>query len=135
MTGMGDEKVLAKAVPKKPAPLDDRVGRRSLLLAAVAIVLASCVALGVAVTRSRFVELFTEFEVDLPSLTLIVLNPAFPIGLAVLVALTIIKELIPSLGPIANVWNGGLILLTLVALALYLFGVFAPLMSLIEALS
>lgn len=132
---MGNEKVLAKPVPKKTAPLDDRVGRRSLLLAAVAILLASCVTLGIAVTRGRFVELFTEFEIDVPSVTLIVLSPAFPIGLTALIALTIIKELIPSLGPIANAWNVGLVLLTLVVMVAYVISIFDPLMSMIEALS
>jgi hypothetical protein len=135
MTAMGNEKILAKPVPKKTAPLDDTVGRRSLLLAAVAILLASCVTLGIAVTRGRFVELFTEFEIDVPSVTLIVLSPAFPIGLTALIALTIIKELIPSLGPIANAWNVGLVLLTLVVMVAYVISIFDPLMSMIEALS
>ncbi|MEQ8786632.1 MAG: hypothetical protein RIC55_10050 [Pirellulaceae bacterium] len=132
---MGNAQVLGKAAPKEPADVVENVANRSFLLAAVAIALAVCVTAGIAATRGRFEQLIVEFEMDVPTVTAVALSPLFPVALAVLVALTIVKELIPGIDPIANHWNRGVTCLALVALAIYVIGVASPLMSLIQALS
>jgi uncharacterized membrane protein len=133
---MDSEMAVRKAVPEKQAERDAKGSRsRSMLLAVVAIGLAICVATVIVATRSRFHQMYAEFEIPVSPVTSFALGPVFPIVLAVIVTVTVAKEWIPQFGSIANVWNGSVVCLALASLAVYVVGVFAPLMTMIESLS
>ena len=108
---------------------------RSILLAVVSIGLAILVEGIIVGTRGRFAELISDLDIRLSPVTPFALGPVLPILLATAVALTVAKELNPRFRSIADAWNGSVVCLALACLALYLIGVFAPLMTLIKSLS
>jgi hypothetical protein len=133
---MDSEMAVRMAVPEKQAERDAKGSRsRSILLAVVAIGLAIFDTTVIVATRSRFHQLFAEFEIPESPVTSLALGPVFPIVLAVIVTVTVAKEWIPQFGSIANVWNRSVVCLALTSLVVYVLGVFAPLMKLIESLS
>jgi hypothetical protein len=89
----------------------------------------------VVATRARFCELIADFELPLSLVTSLALGPALPILLAAIVVVTVANEFIPHSSFISNAWNGSVVCLALACLALYLAGVFAPLMTLVRGLS
>jgi hypothetical protein len=108
---------------------------KSRFLAVVAIGLASLVAAIVAASRGRFRELIAEFDIPLSMLTSFAVGPVLPVFLATIVVITVAKEFMPLRGSVVNLWNGCAICLAAAGLAIYLAGVFAPLLTLIKSLS
>jgi uncharacterized BrkB/YihY/UPF0761 family membrane protein len=113
----------------------DRNPRRPALLAVVAIGLGVLVLALIVATRGRFQQLIAEFEIALPFVTLVALSPLLPAILAVIVAVTVAKECWPRRRSLADVWNGSVLCLALFSAAVYVVGIFSPLMKLIEGLS
>jgi hypothetical protein len=108
---------------------------RSILLAILAIAAASSSAMIIMVTRGRFEQLIAEFEIPASMVTSFALGPVLPAILALTAALTIAKECLERFKPIANVWNGSVVFVSIACLSIYAMGIFNPLMSLITSLS
>jgi hypothetical protein len=122
--------------PVTPTSDEQSVPRlRRRWLAVLAIAAATLVEVVILATRGRFMEMFIEFELPLPQVALLALGPALPAALAVILVATIAKEFMPRWGAVADLWNVGVVCLSLIGLGLYVAGIFAPLMDLMEALS
>ena len=109
--------------------------RRSPVLAFSATGLSFITAVLVVATRARFRDLIADFDLPLSFVTSFALSPAIPILLAVILIVTVANELIPHSSSISNAWNGIVVCLALGCLAIYLAGVFAPLMTILRGLS
>jgi hypothetical protein len=104
------------------------------LLACVAIVIACLAAMGMLVSQRDFARMFYEFEVKLP-LALIACSPVLPLGLLAIALGAVFVSLNSQYHRFANRWNGMLIVCTVIALAVYAWGIFWPLIQLISGLS
>lgn len=113
----------------------DPAPRRSALLATLAIGSCAFVELCVLATRGRFERMFTEFELELPSLTVYALGWALPTLLAIVLTAAIAKELVPAFHRVADAVNMVALLMAIGCLLFYLAGMFVPLLKLIQALS
>lgn len=117
------------AEPVKEAP------GRSLLLLIVAFGLGLVVVAFIGASRARFRHLIEEFEIAPPLLTSFALGAALPVLLGLLLVATAAKECVPGQARMKNLWHAIVIGVTLAFLAVYIAGVFSPVMMLIESLS
>jgi len=108
---------------------------RSILLAVAAIGVGAFVAVLVVATRTRFRHMIDEFEISVSLWTSLSLSPVLPLVLVVISVVTFAKEWIPRIGTVANIWNLVVLCMALAALGVYLGGLFAPLLTLIDDLS
>lgn len=108
---------------------------RSLVGAVVAIGLCIFVELFVLATRGRIGEIVTDFELELPPISVVAIGWILPILLAVLILVAIAKEFIPAPPQVVNRINGVIALIGLGCFAIYLFGTVMPLFSLVVGLS
>ncbi len=110
-----------------------RVPSKTLTIVAVGL---TCLITGfVAGTRGRFAAMIADFDLKFPTLTTAVLSPVLPILLGALLALAVSRALLARTDASSNTWNAVIVCLALSCLAVYVAGVFLPLMQLMSALS
>lgn len=107
----------------------------SIALAVVSIGLCVLVEGAILASRQRFSRFVDEFEIDAAVVTRFVIGPIFPALLAAVIFSAIFKEFVPGLRPALDLCNLAILLIGATCFAIYVIGVFAPLMSLLEALS
>jgi len=108
---------------------------RSPFFAAVAIGLCVLVELLLLATRGRFEMLFTEFELDLSSVTQLAIGWILPTLLATVILMAIIKEFVLSHRQMRDRLNWIVLLAGASCLAVYLAGICGPMLTLVQALS
>ncbi len=86
-------------------------------------------------SSSRFSQMIEEFEVDVSVVTWFAVGPVLPVLFAIVVLAVVVKEFVPGLGAVRDWCNGFVLLFGACALATYLIGIFAPLMSLLDGLT
>ncbi len=86
-------------------------------------------------SSSRFSQMIEEFEVDVSVVTWFAVGPVLPVLFAIVVLAVVVKEFVPGLGAVRDWCNCFVLLFGASALATYLIGIFAPLMSLLEGLT
>ena len=86
-------------------------------------------------TRGRLSQLFVEFDLPLSRLTSISLSLVPPGMLTLVVAITVVFEVIKLSAAARNAWNAAAIIASLAVLALYGLGVALSLIQLLNALS
>jgi hypothetical protein len=111
------------------------VARASISLMAVSIGLQVVIVPFIWLSRYQFRQQIEQFEIPFPPLTAFALALFFPALLSIFLVASIVKQLIPRAIVMKNTWNAIGIVVALLALAVYLAGVFNVLMVLIESLS
>jgi hypothetical protein len=107
----------------------------SIALAVVSIGLCVLAEGAILVSRLRFSRLIDEFEMNVSVITRFAIGPVLPALLAIVILVAIGKEFVPGTRPALDACNLVILLVGAVCLAIYVVGVFAPLMSLIDSLS
>jgi len=121
---------------EKPAVLDVQPRSvASIALAVVSIGLCVLVEGAVVVSRQRFSRLIDEFEMNVSVITRFAIGPVLPTLLATLILVAVVKEFVSGFRRALDKCNFVILLVGAGCLAIYVFGVFAPLMSLIDSLS
>jgi len=97
----------------------------------VALVLLSMLLLGVFFSRGSFLDLYNDFEVELPQITLWAIHWSLPAFLAIVLLGFVLKEFLPVPAKVKRALNVTVALLTLVLAVIYGWAVFVPLVQLI----
>ena len=96
-----------------------------------AIVLTGLLILAILLTRNGFKEIFIGFGVELPSATLVALNPGTLVLVCSLFLFTLAKEMFYPPGPLVRISNGLVCLVALVVGIAYVIAVFLPFIKLL----
>ena len=115
--------------------VDSPKPRRSGLLASIAITLACLIAITMLVTQRSFAKMIVEFGIKTPLATSLAFSPFLPLALLAITLAAVLLSTNPSYHSMADRWNGLLVILSVVAIAAYVWGVVSPLMQLLLGLS
>jgi len=122
-------------LPQEPVPDNQPRSVPSVALAVISIGLCILVEGAILASRQRFSRFVDEFEIDVAVVTRFAIGPIFPALLAIVILAAIFKEFVPGLRPALDLCNLAILLIGAFCFAIYVVGVFAPLMSLLESLS
>ncbi len=124
--------------PYEPTKHAHRVAVQPLfgtyLVGLLIIGIAAVLLLSISISQQRFRILFNDFDVDLPVLSQVCLNPALPWLLAVVFSMAAMKETLTPSPRFFTVWNTTLISALVVGIVAYVGALALPLFSLIRAL-
>lgn len=123
------------ATVKNSADLPKVAPARPVWPALAAVGICLFVELVVVTTRGRVSLIFEDFEVATPVLTNLALSWLFPAVLAILIAVGILKELMPIGRTALNAGNAAIALLGIACFGFYVIATLMPTVSLINALS
>jgi hypothetical protein len=107
----------------------------SIALAVCAIGLCVFAAMAIVASRGKFSRMIDEFAIDVSVVTEFALGPLLPAMLVVISLATIAKEFVPAFRAGRDAGNFVVLLLGAIALAIYVVGIFSPLLTLIAGLS
>ena len=107
----------------------------SIVLAVVSVGLCVLVEGAILVSRHVLSRAIDDFQVSVSVITRAALSPLFPMLLAIVVVAGICKEFVPGSRSASDKCNLVILLIGLSCLAIYVVGIFVPLMSLIGSLS
>ena len=122
-------------LPQDTVPESQPRSVASIALAVISIGLCVLLEGAILASRQRFSRFVDEFEIDVAVVTRFAIGPIFPALLAAVIFSAIFKEFVPGLRPALDLCNLAILLIGAICFAIYVVGVFAPLMSLIEPLS
>lgn len=107
----------------------------SIALAVCSIGLCMFAAVAILATRTRFSQMLTEFGLEVSVITRFAIGPILPTFLAVVTLAAVAKEFVPPFRSSRDRCNVVVLLVGASAAAVYVVGIFEPLLSLIEGLS
>ena len=91
--------------------------------------------LGTLLSRTSVLDALTDFDMRLPAISVVALNPAFPVAIGLLLVLTIAKAFIARSPRVSMVANTIALATGLLLLVVYLLGVIIPFFLLVDGLS
>jgi uncharacterized membrane protein YqjE len=109
--------------------------RSSIVLNSLAIAAPLFTAVLIGLSQGRLRRMIEEFEVKQSVFALLALSPWLTVVLGAVSLLTLVRASIRRLDRVATTWNLMAIGFAVVGLVLYVVGVFAPLLTLIDSLS
>jgi hypothetical protein len=116
----------------QPTDAAHRISAADVVLAATSLLLTGGLLAAVLRTQAGFSKIFADFAMKLPTLTLLVSSPGFTWLVGVLFVTTVLKELLLRNVTARTIWNACAILAVQVLAALYVIGIFGPLIVLVD---
>ena len=101
----------------------------------LALLLTSGLLVAVLTTRARFLNLFMDFDTELPHMTKLALSPISPVVIGALLAFTLGIQFVRAWNPYKPLINTVICCLTVVLGLAYFFACYMPLMSIMRALA
>jgi hypothetical protein len=109
--------------------------RRSSVLAGSSLVVAILIGTAILATQHSFARMYLEFEITLPLVSSVACWGGLPILLLVVASVAFLIGYHPRIQPLGNRISVTVFVFTAITLSIYVWGMFAPLMNLIEGLS